>query len=78
MSFGLCNTLSTFTTLRNSIFHKKLDDILVYSKSTEEHAMLWSLFYKNSKRTNYMPIGQKMSLQVRKWTFWDMCYPKKG
>jgi hypothetical protein len=45
MSFGLCNTPPTFTTLMNSIFHEKLnefmiiyiDDILVYSKSIEEH-----------------------------------------
>ncbi len=46
MPFGLCNALSTFTTLINFIFHEKLnefmiiyiDDILVYSKTTEEHA----------------------------------------
>jgi hypothetical protein len=45
MPFGLCNVLSTFTTLMNSIFHEKLDkfmiiyinDILVYSKTTKEH-----------------------------------------
>jgi hypothetical protein len=46
MPFGLCNTPSIFTTLMNSIFHKKLyeftiiyiDDILVYSKFVEKHA----------------------------------------
>jgi hypothetical protein len=40
MPLGLCNVLSTFTTLMNFIFHEKLDefmiiyidDILVYSK----------------------------------------------
>jgi hypothetical protein len=45
MSFWLCNAPSAFTTLMNSIFHEKLDvfviisidDILVYSKSIEEH-----------------------------------------
>jgi len=45
MPFGLCNTLSTFTTFMNLIFHNKLDkfviiyidNILVYSKSIEEH-----------------------------------------
>ncbi len=46
MMFGLCNAMLTFTTLMNLIFHEKLDkliiiyinDILVYSKSTKEHA----------------------------------------
>ena len=46
MPFGLCNALTTFTTLMNNIFHQYLDyfviiyinDILVYSKTTEEHA----------------------------------------
>jgi len=46
MLFGLCKAPSTFTTLMNSIFHKKLDefviiyidDILMYSKFAEEHA----------------------------------------
>jgi hypothetical protein len=45
MPFGLCNILLMFTTLMNSIFHEKLgkfvviyiDDILVYSKITQEH-----------------------------------------
>jgi hypothetical protein len=45
MLFKLCNTSSMFTTLRNSIFHEKLnefviiyiDDILVYSKTTKKH-----------------------------------------
>jgi hypothetical protein len=45
MSFWLCNASLTFTTLMNSIFHEKLnelvifyiDDILVYSKSAKEH-----------------------------------------
>ncbi len=46
MSFGLCNAPSIFTTLMNSIYHEKLDefviiyidDILLYSKSADEHA----------------------------------------
>ncbi len=45
MLFGLCNTLSTFTMLMNSIFHEELDefmsiyigDILLYSNFVEEH-----------------------------------------
>ena len=46
MPFGLCNATMTFTTLMNNIFHEYLDDfviiyiddILVFSKTTEEHA----------------------------------------
>ena len=46
MPFGLCNAPATFTTLMNNIFHEYLDDfviiyitdILVYSKTTKEHA----------------------------------------
>ncbi len=45
MPFGLCNTLSMFTTFMNFIFHEKLNkfviiyiaDILVYSKIVEDH-----------------------------------------
>ena len=46
MPFGLCNAPATFTTIMNNIFHEYLDDfmiiyidnILVYSKTAEEHA----------------------------------------
>ena len=46
MPFGLCNAPTTFTTLMNNIIHEYLDDfviiyiddILVYSKTAEEHA----------------------------------------
>jgi hypothetical protein len=44
MPFGLCNALATFIILMNSIFGKiidegvvYLDDIVVYSKTMEEH-----------------------------------------
>ncbi len=60
MSFGLCNTLSTFTTLVNLIFHKKLneiiiiyiDDILVYSKFVEEHASHLKFLLQKFKENN--------------------------
>jgi hypothetical protein len=64
MSFGLYNALSTFTTLMNSIFHKKLDkfiiinidDILVYSKSVEEHASHLKFLLQKLKEKSDMPI----------------------
>jgi hypothetical protein len=59
MPFRLCNVLLTFTTLMNSTFHEKLDefmivyinDILVYSKTVEEHVKhleyVWSKLQEN-------------------------------
>jgi hypothetical protein len=64
MSFGLCNALSTFTTLMNSIFHKNLDefmiisidDFLMYSKSAKEHATHLEFVSQKLKKKSYMPI----------------------
>jgi hypothetical protein len=86
MMFGLRNAPSTFTTLMNLIFHEKLDkfiiiyinDILVYSKSTNEHVTHSKFMSQNLKKTIYMPIEQIENLQIYRWTFWDMCYFKKG
>jgi hypothetical protein len=72
MMFGLCNAPSIFTTLMNLIFHEKLDkfiiiyinDILVYSKSTEEHVTHSKFVLQNPLKTIYMPIKQITSLQV--------------
>ncbi len=64
MPFGLCNVPSMFTTFMNSIFHEKLnklvfiyiDDILVYSKTTKEHAKhlecVMNKFPENKLSTN--------------------------
>ena len=49
MSFGLTNAPTVFMDLMNRVFRLFLDqfvlvfnaDILVYSRSDEEHAMLW-------------------------------------
>ena len=46
MPFGLCNAPATFTTMMKSIFHHEtddfviiyIDDILIFSKTKEEHA----------------------------------------
>jgi hypothetical protein len=86
MSFGLCNTLSIFTTLMNFIFHKKLDkfviiyidDILVYFKFAKEHVTHLEFVLQKFKENKLYANQVEVSLQVRKWTFWDMCCLRKG
>ena len=61
MPFGLCNAPATFTTLMNNIFYEDLDDfviiyiddILVYSKTAEEHAEHLKKVSRSSGRTSY-------------------------
>ncbi len=55
-----------------------IDNILVYSKSTKEHVTHLEFVLQKLKRTSYMLIEWKVNSQVQKWTFWDMCCPKKG
>jgi hypothetical protein len=70
----------------NSIFHENFDefiiiytdDILVYSKFTKEHVTHLKFVLQKFKKKSYMPIGQITSLQVLRWTSWDMCYLGKG
>jgi hypothetical protein len=77
MLFGFCNALSTFTTLMNFFLSWK-------GKWLCDHLHRWhhgefqvcreacDAFgcCKSSRRTNYTPIGWKMSLQVCRWNFW--------
>jgi hypothetical protein len=59
MPFKLCDVSSSFTTFMNFIFHEKLnefviiyiDDILVYSKTVEEHVKHLK-YVLNKFRTN--------------------------
>lgn len=69
MPFDLCNAPATFTTLMNSIFYKEsdefvvvyIDDILVFSKSEQEHQRhLWTLLTKLSK--NQLYVNQEKSV----------------
>ncbi len=65
MPFKLCNVSSMFMTFVNSIFHERLDefviinidDILVYSKTTNEHAKhlkyILSKFHENKLFVNW-------------------------
>ncbi len=59
-------------------FHN-FDELLVYSKFVEEHVTLVKFVLQKLKKNKlYAYPGKKMNLQVQKWTFWDMCFPKNS
>ena len=67
MPFGLCNAPSTFTTLMNTIFREEMDDfvivyiddILVYSKTAEEHARHLEVVLKRLRDNKLYANGEK-------------------
>jgi hypothetical protein len=88
MPFGLCNALSTFMTFMNSIFHENLDefviiyinDILVYSKTMEEHVKHLEYVLNKISRIIFLLIGQKKKslLMMRRWISWGIFYQREG
>ena len=67
MPFGLCNAPATFMTLMNNIFHEYLDDfviiymddILVYSKTAEEHAEHLEKVFRKLRSNKLYAKGDK-------------------
>ena len=67
MPFGLCNAPATFMTLMNNIFHEYLDDfviiyiddILVYLKTTEEHAEYLEKVFQKLRSNKLYAKGDK-------------------
>ena len=65
--FGLCNAPATFTTFTNNIFHEYLDDfviiyiddILVYSKTAEEHAKYLDKVFQKLRSNKLYAKGDK-------------------
>ena len=62
MFFGMTNSLATFQTMINNIFHDLivegiivvyLDDILIFTRTEEEHTRLSDGYYKSYRRTNF-------------------------
>jgi hypothetical protein len=77
MPFGLCNTPSTFTTFMNTIFREEIDDfvivyiddILVYSKTAEEHARHLEVVLQKFKNNKLYAYGEKSDFFQNKIEF---------
>ena len=76
MPFGLCNAHKTFITLMNNIFHEYLDDfvtiyiddILVYLKTSKEHAKHFEKVFQKLRPNKLYAKGDKCDwskLQVK-------------
>jgi hypothetical protein len=82
MSFGLTNTPAYFMYLMNKVFMEYLDkfvvvfidDILVFSKTEEEHAEHLRLVLQKLREHNYMPSEANVSFGWRKFLFLAMLY----
>ena len=76
MPFGLCNSLASFQTLMNRVFKDKLnsfillylDDILIFSRSIEEHGDTYVGRYKDSERPSYMEDSTSAASSRTEWT----------
>jgi hypothetical protein len=80
MSFGLTNAPAHFTYLMNSVFMPELDkfvvvfidDILIYSKSEEDHAKhLWIVLMRLREHQLYAKFS-KCAFWLEESNFWDM------
>ena len=80
MSFGITNSLVVFMCLMNNSLLKYLDkfmvvfidDILIYSKSKEEHEEHLKLFYRNCENINFMlNLVSDINLRI-KYSTWAM------
>jgi hypothetical protein len=62
MPFGLTNAPAFFMTLMNKVF---TEDILIYSKSSEEHGQTLDSSWASSKVTSCMPSSASVSSGCR-------------
>ena len=77
MPFGLCNAPSTFTTLMNTVFHQEMDvfvivyidDILVFSKTAEEHAQHLAVVLQKLRDNKLYANGEKSEFGLQEIEF---------
>lgn len=75
MPFGLTNAPATFCTLMNQIFHEDLDkfvvvyldDIVVYSRSFDEHASHLRTVFETLRQNKLYVKREKCSFTRKKW-----------
>jgi hypothetical protein len=80
MSIGLTNAPTHFMYLMNSVFMSELDkfvvvfidNILVYSKTMEEHEEHLELYFNGCESTRFMPSLASASSRSRKYHSWVM------
>ena len=80
MPFGLTNAPAFFITLMNKVFMEELDrfvmvfidDIMVYSKSAEEHGQYLRVVLESSENTSCMPSLVSVNSGCKESVFWVM------
>ena len=85
MSFKLINAHAVFIDLMNRVFKEYLDkfvivfidDILVYSRTMEEHKLYLKIVMEKLREKNLYAKFLKCEIGLEKSYFWDMLYLKK-
>ena len=86
MPFGLANAPAVFQHMVNDIFRDLLDvcliiyldDLLVYSKTQEEHDSHVLLVLNDFENMVFMQSWKNVVLGATKWNFWAMSFPRKA
>jgi hypothetical protein len=81
LSFGLTNALATFQRVMNDVFGQNvgdfvvvyLDDILIYSKSAEEHEAHLRKVLETLRQHKFYANKKKCKLEIRNSFSWPYC-----
>jgi hypothetical protein len=86
MPFGLCNATATFMKMMNTIFHDLLDqgvvvfidDILIYSKTLEEHEQLLKEVFLRLRKAHLYAKPSKCEFAMDEIEFLGHTFSEKG